>query len=260
MDMTLQQYILNPMGKNNAVFNSIARENVRNIYTEKFDALLVREHSKIEYHLYKDDKNNTYWAHIKVPSEVVSNFYYDVVFKFYTDAKVASAGENLFLYYTNFYSNDPAFVYTYAHVFLKNNIFIKELTPKMSKLAIKKSPKETNPGNNIGYVKAIYFAYLWMVNRKLNNKTKFEAEAKPLDIKYLLKVIEDADIRIAKREEEGKRITKGKKSNSNSQINNLTQNTSSKGILFSKNVKQIGGSSKIKSTKMIKSSKNVKKK
>lgn len=253
MDMTLQQYILNPMGKNNAVLNSIAGENIRKTYTEKFDALMVRENSKLEYHLYKDKKSNTYWAHIKVPSETVKNFYYDVVFKFYTDSKILSAGENLFRYYTNFYSNDPAFVFTYAHVFIKNNIFIKELTPKMSREAVKKSPKETNPGNNIGYVKAIYFAYLWMQNRKLNNVLKFETESKPLNIKQLLSSIEDADIKIKERQEQGSKVETVKKNHSNSNIRNITQdqNVSGTKLTFTKMTASVKNGSSTKSSKKI---------
>lgn len=181
MNMTLEQYILNPMGKNNAVLSASAREIMRKTYSKKFDNILLREHGKIEYYLYKHSKNNTYYVYMKIPSEVVKDFYYDVVMKFSANEDVESGGTNLFKYNVQFYSNDPSFVYTYAHVFYKNNLFIKELAPKMSKEALKKEAKEKNPGNNVGYVKALYFAYLVMENRKLYKKSRFEAEAKELD-------------------------------------------------------------------------------
>ena len=79
MEMTLEQYILNPMGKNNAVLNASTREIMRKTYTSKFDNILLREHGKIEYYLYEDSKNNAYWMDAKIPSETVKNFYYDVV-------------------------------------------------------------------------------------------------------------------------------------------------------------------------------------
>ena len=127
MKMTLEQYITNPMGKNNAVLSSIVRETIRRDYTQRFNNILLRENGKIIYFLYKDSKNNSYYAHIRVPSEVISNFYYDTVIKFFTDASVKDAGRSLEKYYTQFYSNDPAFVFTYANTFLGNGLFIKEL-------------------------------------------------------------------------------------------------------------------------------------
>lgn len=222
MNMTLEQYILNPMGKNNAVLNASTREIMRKDYMRRFDNLMLRENGKIEYYLYKDAKSNTYWAHIKVPSETVKDFYYDVVLKFYANQSTDAGGEDLFKYFVNFYSNDPAFVYTYAHTFLKNNLFIKELSSKMSRPALKKDAKEKNPGDNIGYVKTIYFAYLLLKNRNLNKKFKFEAESKPLDPKYLISQIENADIKIEKRQES--KVSKRKKVQvSNTAINNMSK-------------------------------------
>lgn len=211
MEMTFEQYINNPMGKNNAVLNANAREIMRKNYSAKFDNILLREHGKIEYYLYNDSKRNTYWVHIKVPSEVCKDFYYDVVLKFYADASIEDGGKDLFKYKVNFYSNDPSFVYTYAHVFLKNGLFIKELSSKMSKDALRKQAKEKNPGNNVGYVKSLYFAYLIMKNRNLNKISKFNSESKDLDPRYLLSQIENADEKIRKRQEEGEKYSKRKK-------------------------------------------------
>lgn len=249
MDMTLEQYILNPMGKTNAVLNASVRETIRRDYMNRFDTIFLRENGRIEYHLYKDDKSNTYWAHIKVPSEAVKKFYYDVVFKFYTDEKVKGFGEDLLKYKVNFYSNDPAFVFTYAHVFIRNNIFIKELLSKMSKDAIRKSPKDRNPTNDIGYVKAIYFAYLLIQNKKLNKKSRFEAECNKLDLAQLLSVIEHADSKVAKRQEEEKNVSHKKKIR-------LDEKTAKN---FMKNLKQDAGTGRIEvtTTKRVSSIKNV---
>lgn len=232
MDMTFEQYILNPMGRNNAVLNATTRENIRKDYIDRFDKILLRENGKINYKIYKDKKSNTYWFHIMIPSETVKGFTYDVVLKFFADEKVKEAGENLFKYNVNFYSNDPSFVYTFAHVFIENGLFIKELTPKMSKLAVKKDPKITNPSKLVGYVKTLYFAYLYMNNKGLNKKIKIEAEAQPLNIKDLLESIEDADSKIARRQESaGKKETRSTQprqsskpkifGNMNSNINNI---------------------------------------
>lgn len=262
MDMTIEQYIANPMGKNNAVMSALTRETLRKTYMKKFDNLLLRENGVIEYHLYKDEKNNTYWAHIKVPSETVKKFYYDVVLKFSATEKVEEAGNNLFKYNVRFYSNDPAFVYTYAYVFRKNDLFIKELSSKMSKEALKKEAKEKNPTGDVGYVKTIYFAYLVMQNRGLNKKIKFDAEAKPLDPKILLNNIEDADSKIFRRQEEGSKVSKRKKieldkdtAKNISKYINSDVSTDRLVVSTTKKVGQIKSKSEIKSSKRVSSTK-----
>ena len=53
MEMTFRQYIDNPLGKRNAVFSQ--RDMYKNLYTDKFDKLLLREAGKIDFALYYDD-------------------------------------------------------------------------------------------------------------------------------------------------------------------------------------------------------------
>ena len=211
MDLTFNDYIRNPMGKNNAVMTASMREMMRTRYKHKFDNILLRENGKIEFYLYENSSDNTYWIYVKIPSEVVKKFYYDTVIKFSTNQKKLNAGRNLFDYNVQFFSNDPAFVYTYANVFLQKDLFINELKSKMSEKAIKDLPKEKNPDNNIGYVKSIYFVYLLMQNRNFNNLTIFNRFSEKLDIELLLNNIEDADIKIQERQEEGKKVSKKKK-------------------------------------------------
>lgn len=260
MDMTFEQYILNPMGKNNAVLNASTREIIRAEYIRKFDNILLRESGRIEYYLYTDSKSNTYWAHIKVPSEVVKDFYYDVVLKFYTDEKGLGAGQDLFKYNVNFYSNDPAFVFTYAHVFLVNKLFVKELSSKMSREAITKGPKEKNPSNSIGYVKALYFAYLIMQNKKLNKLSKFKGESKPLDIKSLVASVEDADEKIRQRQEKDV-STKKKIVLDDNTMKNVSKyigkdtNTDRLAVTTTKHIGTIKNSNKSTKIKSVKSSK-----
>ena len=81
MKMTFGEYIQNPMGRRNAVFTQT--EMYRELYTNKLNAIIVREGGMLNYVLYthKDE----YYIHMKVPSEVIDEFYYDVVVRFYTD-------------------------------------------------------------------------------------------------------------------------------------------------------------------------------
>ena len=202
MERSFKEYISNPLGNKNTVFSS--REMYKNMYTEKYNLLMVRENSNIKYNLYKD-KNN-YYILLKIPSEKVKDFYYDVFIQF-IPTKTSSLERTLDNYIAKFYSNDPSFVYTFAHAFIKNNMFVEDLKPKMSKLAIKKDAKEKNPDNQIGYVKTLYFAYLFMKSRGLFNKVHY-ASATVYNKRQVLSEIMDADEKIQLRREEAEALVK----------------------------------------------------
>ena len=142
MEMTFKQYIENPLGKRNAVFSQ--RDMYKALYTDKFDKLFLREAGKINFRMYYDD-NDKFYIHIKIPSEGVKNFYYDAVIMFYTDDAAVHSQPTLENYNVKFFSNDPAFVFTYLRVFLKNDLFFEDLKVKSSKLALKEDTKQNNP-------------------------------------------------------------------------------------------------------------------
>lgn len=256
MKMTFQDYINNPIGKNNTVINPIVREATRTAYTNRFNLLLLREHNYINYIMFKDTKHNEYYIAIKIPSETVRKFYYDVVIKFYADAKVKNAGKTLSNYYVQFFSNDPAFNFTYTHTFIKNGIFIEDLLPKASKIAVKEKPKEKNPLELNGYVKTIYFAYLFMQRNGLFNVAKF-ADAKEYRPQELLSLIEDTDSKIARRIEEGHKKDKKPKRIVSKPEGSDTQ------FRAAKDAQVVGKSSKVKTitpkAKSMRKSKTIKK-
>ncbi|MBR6289320.1 MAG: hypothetical protein IKR19_08295 [Acholeplasmatales bacterium] len=260
MKITMDQYIVNPMGKRNAVMNAVAREAIAADYLKRYGRLMMREHSIMNHTLYIDKKNNRYIAHIKVPSETVPKFYYDIVLEFTANEDVKAGGEDLFKYNCRFFSNDPAFVYTYAHVFKEDDIFYTDLRSKMSKLALKKSPTETNPSNTVGYVKTIYFAYLFMKARDLNNRSKFTAQAIPMSLKRLISEVEDADDKITKRQEEGDKLRKEKqkeKRNEEKSVQNTKKVNNTSAI---KPIKKVEGIKKVNTINRIKSVLTSKKK
>lgn len=201
MEMSFQQYIDNPMGKRNAVFSQ--RNMYKQLYTEKFDKVFLREAGKIDYVLYIDQKTDRYIAHIKVPSETVKNFYYDAVILFYSNNPAVKMSSSLQDYHVKFFSNDPAFVFTYLRVFLKNDLFIEELKPKASKLALKQDPKITNPYEIPGYSKILYFAYLFMKSKNLFAKHMYTSFGVKYSTKALVDAVEHTDIKIANRQELG---------------------------------------------------------
>lgn len=250
--MNIDQYIQNPLsaGKASAVMSSIMREGMKKSYSDRFNNILMRENGEIKFYTYKDEKNNVYYIHLKIPSEVVAKFYYDVVFRFSTDASAINAGRSLNKYDVQFFSNDPAFVYTYAFVFNQKGLVIKDIASKLGKYAITKTPDIKNPDKSTGYVKSFYFAYLFMKSHGLFNSTAF-AGAQAYSKNTLLSNIEDAESKIEKREEEGKKVSKKKKI--------LVDADTAKILSHNKYIQQNGGMDNIVVyTNKVKKVKNVK--
>lgn len=210
MDITLEQYILNPQFRSNAVLNATAREAIKSDYMSRYDKLMVRERGSIAYEVFYDEKKNRIFAVFRVPSETVEKFYYDVVFEFLATENISNT-ENMFKYITKFYSNDPSFVFTYAHAFNNNGVMIEELRSKMSRKAIKEDAKVRNPYNMIGYVKTIYFAYLFMQNKGLHNRNRLLATSKPYSQSALLASVVHADEKVESRISAGEKLEKQKK-------------------------------------------------
>lgn len=257
MEMTYDQYIQNPMGIANAVFSN--RDMYRNLYMSKLDKLLVREMGKIDYTLYVDNKK--YYVYIKIPSEVIEKFYYDVVIEFSEPKDKSLIDSTLKNYNVKFYSNDPSFVYTFAHAFIKNKLFIKELEDVMSKEAIRKVAVEKNPSNQVGYVKSLYFAYLILKKENVFNKKKFIL-AKQINWKSLQRSITPADVKIAQRQDAAKELS-AKNKKAREELNKLMKRPIEKDIPMatksSKTIKPISNTKSTKSIGMMKTTKRTKK-
>lgn len=175
MEMTFNKYIGNPTGGTSAITN---RKMYKNLYTEKFDILMVRENGELKFKVYKaKDFNDTHYIHFKMPSETCSGIYYDTVIQLSTTSKEAKSSANLRGYNIKFYSNDPAFVYSFAHAFNKNGLFIQDLKDKMSRQALRDVAKVRNPKDDIFYVKSLYFAYLAMDRYNLFDRKTLDDRA-----------------------------------------------------------------------------------
>ena len=216
MDMTFDDYIQNPMGRENAVISN--RNMYRDLYKAKLDKILVRENGKIEYHCYSI--GTKYMCYLKIPSEVVPKFYYDVLIEFSPSKKLVGSG-SLKDYNVRFFSNDPSFVFTFAHAFLKNGLFINNFSDKMSEKAIKEVAKEKNPKNQVGYVKSLYFAYLIMQSRGLFSKLKY---VDPYSEVMVKRSIMPADKKIKERQEQGQALSKKNTTERRKQAKELSDN------------------------------------
>ena len=248
--MTYEQYIQNPMGIANAVISN--RNMYRELYMNKLDKILVREMGKVDYTLFKS--KSKYYVYIKIPSEVIEQFYYDVVVEFIEPEDKSLIDSTLKNYDVKFYSNDPSFVFTFAHAFLKNNMFIEELKPVMSKQAIQKVASEKNPSDQVGYVKSLYFAYLILKKDNVFVKAKF-ATAKDINWKGLMGSITPADLKISQRQDAAK-----EKSNKNKrvkkQLDREKKDTVKRDIpMASNNVQKTATTKSVGSTKKIKTTK-----
>lgn len=263
LDIKFNDYIQNPMSRENAVFSN--RYMYRDLYMQKIDAILVRENGKINYHLYYTKDKSKYYIHIKVPSEKIEKFYYDTVIEFYTKNDKASTSNTLTDYFVKFYSNDPSFVFTFAHSFIHNKLFVDDLVPKMSKEAVKKVAKEKNPSNQVGYVKSIYFAYLLCKQFGLFNKIKFTSEGNLYDKKRFLDTITHADEKVQARINAQEELSKKKKiEKAKEKVNNreprqsnrvsLTSSNTRKNITSTKTTRSVSGlaSRNVKKSGMIK--------
>ena len=201
MKTTFQNYIDNPMGKGSTVITKDRRDMYKNSYSQKYGAVLLRENGYFDHALYYDKNKDRYFIHMKVPSESISKLYYDVVIEFYPIDISNNTEPHVKNYGVKFFSNDPAFVYTYAYVFDKNDMIIKELKPKISKIAFKQAPTTRNPYELPSYVKSIFFCYLYMKDRSLFNKFAWKQNSRPFVVSYLLRDIKHSDDKLAEHRE-----------------------------------------------------------
>lgn len=249
--MTFDEYINNPMGIKNSVISN--REMYRTMYMTKLDKILVRETGTITYKLYKD--KNKYYCYMKIPSEVVPNFYYDVIAEF-TEPKDKKIPLDATLknYNVRFFSNDPSFVFTFCHAFIKNKLFITDYSDKMSKEAIKKRAVEKNPQEIVGYVKSLYFMYLIMRKKDLFLKIKYSDLYNEKTVK---KEIMEADKKIHLRQESSRKKSIEKKKEKQQLKDNINRSSMERGIHTTNSVKSIKSTGVTKKTNAIKRTKKI---
>lgn len=204
--MTFNDYIQNPMGINNAVFSG--RDMYRKMYEDKWKNIKLRENGITKYNLYLGKRE--FIVHFKIPSEIVPQFYYDVIVRFTTPRERTSVTMETTLnnYDVQFYSNDPSFVFTFAHAFMKNGMLFRDLDNKMSNRALTQKAEMRNPKNQIGYVKSLYFAYLEMKQLGLFNKNAWDGKAHTYNKDIAWKDVTPADEKIHDRQIKGQAIQK----------------------------------------------------
>lgn len=177
--MTLEEYIRNPMGKGNAVYSQ--RFVYEEFYTKKFNLLVAREAG-----IWKTQcviaNEKEYYLYIQIPSESVEHFFWDTVIQFKASDGDLEKVPTLVNYDVKFFSNDPAFMYNFAQAFDKNKMLIEKLKKNIPKAAFKLESKVKNPQGITGYVKSLYFAYLYIKLRGLFSKAVWKDNKSSLSI------------------------------------------------------------------------------
>lgn len=201
--MTFKEWIDNPGGKGASVV--VAKKMIQDMYLKKFEKVNLREVSKYEYYTYRGNDDYTYYIHIKVPSEVIPKFYYDVVIEFSTTNPAFVASQNLESYDFAVFSNDPAFIFTHVHAWNQAGLIIKDLISKLPKESLKRTATMKNPKDEIMYVKSLYFAYLIMKSKGLFMKVNYQRSLK-YNKKAILSRIEHASDKIQARQDAEEKI------------------------------------------------------
>ena len=249
--MSFDKYIDNPSGGATVITN---RNMYKELYKSKFDKVLLRESGNIDWKVYyANDGQDSFYIYIKVPSEVIEKFYYDVVIRLFTTENKKKSNVTLREYAVEFYSNDPAFVYTFAHAFSKNNLFIKDLESKMSNTALKDVAKVKNPKDNVWYVKSLYFAYLIMERYHLFNRNILKQNCSKYNKRELLSKITHATEKIEARQQAQIKLDKEKSEAKKSERKDkdlLSKQTKTAGIVKTSTVSKTSKTTnKVKTTK-----------
>ena len=248
---TFDGYIDNPDGGAVITYRKMYKE----MYINKFNTVLLRESGNINYTIYeKSGKDESFIFHFKIPSEVIPNFYYDVVVELYK----VDGNNNLRSYGVRFFSNDPAFTFTHARAFRKNNLLFSDVTIKLNPETLKKESKVRNPEDRIFYVKSIYFAYLTMEKYNLFNRANVLSKAVKYNKNTLLENIQPADIVLQRRTELANKLSKEKEEEKKTKTN--TRRPTDKDTKIS-TVSKVSKITKSRSnTKSIRNTKTTKKK
>lgn len=191
--LTFKQFLQNPTGPYSAYFGK--RVEIINNLENRFSKLLSSRMKDFTCKLYKEKED--YYFHVTVPSETFKEITYDIVVKLTPSNDACKSESSLFNYKCQFFSNSPAFVFTYAYVFNKDGNLINFLSNKISAKALKEEPNIKNPVQIYGYEKSLYFAMLYIKYKFYHIKTNILSLQKTLNKKELLKNIDHSDKKLA---------------------------------------------------------------
>lgn len=145
---TLGEFLNSPFG--------IPEKNPKqNEYENKFKDLHQNKKIYCENWTVQD---GTYLIHIKIPSDSLPGQFYDVVIQFFTDDDKIAKQMNLGLYYIQFFSNSPSFIYQYSALYRTYGYLIDSLYGKTDEEYAHQLPDKVNSDYKLSFDKSIYLA------------------------------------------------------------------------------------------------------
>ena len=223
MKTTFKHYIENPAIEGSTSSQS---EIIRKDLAQRFTNILLRAGGSIYYALYRDSKGN-YYIHAKIPDEAIDGVTFDVVIEFQETTELADKSvKTLSNYEIRFFSNDPAFMFTYTYTFNKHDLLIKNLKSKLSKRALTEPAKIKNPHNTIGVIKNFFFLYEFMKNNRLFYKMTWLNAAKISGANAIRNIV-SAEDKLAELQQAGQEHRAAKKATVKPSPTTVTSNAKS---------------------------------
>jgi hypothetical protein len=184
----MTRLLQNPSGPYSAYF---ARRDltIRNL-EERFHKIM-KDAKDFKYEIFKN--KNDFIFYFKIPSETYEKLFYDVVLQFSPISEQSVSDLSLNNYSVKLFSNAPNFLFTYAYVYNQDGILIDFLKKKISEKALNEPPNIKNPIQSYGFEKSVYFALLYIKIHRLNIKSAILSKSKKLDVKDLVKAVDDTD-------------------------------------------------------------------
>lgn len=210
--LTLSEFLQNPSGKGSGMVAS--RELIVKSLTEKYYKLLKKSDGKLPHTIYKAGEN--YIFHFKIPSETYDKLYYDTVLEFSPVDDQSKKDTKIINYQIHFFSNSPAFVFTYAYVVYHSNMMVDRLMEKFANEAINHAPTVRNPVEVLGFEKSCYWAAMFIKENDLNTKSIMDERLSSWNEGSFIKSIASdhdklAEYQIYKRREASKKVREKKK-------------------------------------------------
>lgn len=166
--LTMKQFLQNPSGSYSASF--ARRDLIIANLEERFAKLYANRKNDFKVKMFRGTNKNEYFFYVQVPSEKYDKLVYDVVIQFIpVDLNTLSA-QNIDNYAMKVYTNDPAFIYTYAYWFNQDGITITNLIDKYPPKSLSDKPVVKNQEGIYGYLKSLYWALLYIKYNELNKK------------------------------------------------------------------------------------------
>lgn len=159
--VTIDGFLSNPMGEaGQSMITKRAMDATLHSYRSEYSSLRKSGKFKVVYYKNKDD----IYLKVQVPSSTFEDFYYDVLFKFDT-SKIKVSKLNTIP--VQFFSNSPAFMFTYAYAFKLYSLLIPESYKLLNPKSIKQVPVVKNPDVTVFYEKTILFAIFYLKDANL---------------------------------------------------------------------------------------------